>query len=342
MGGSARKALFGSHRHWLSHTLAHAQQPAPPGQTTLKDGTRLRLAATGVLEITPPQPHSTDPALIVSAGIHGNETAPIEVLNALVDELLRGAWQARRATLLLLGNPPAMVAGERFIEHNLNRLFAGAHQRAPFAGSAEARRAEALESVCRRFASGRSTLTHYDLHTAIRPSAREKFALYPFVAGRQLPDRQKAFLLEAGVNTVLLQNRAGTTFSSFTSSHLGAESLTIELGKVHPFGQNDLRRLGGIWQALRRLIGDQPAPPLPPGPTLTEFEVIHEIINTGPGFVLHIPDDAANFTSYPPGTLIWQDATERYRVGERPEAIVFPNRQVPVGQRAGLLVRVCR
>ena len=69
------------------------------------------------------------------------------------------------------------------------------------------------------------------------------------------------------------------------------------------------------------------------------FEVVHEILNTGEGFQLHIPDDVANFTEYAPGTVIWDDPDTCYRVGERPEAIVFPNREVPVGQRAGLMIR---
>ncbi len=339
MDTSACQDLFGDHRDWLTQTLAYAERPVILRTTTLHDGTALRLQATGILEVRPPAPCHNPAPLIVSAGIHGNETAPIEVLNVLVEELLQGHWQARRPTLLILGNPTAMVAGERFIEYNLNRLFSYAHRSAPFIGSAEARRAEALELACQRFVAGATPVSHYDLHTAIRPSTREKFALYPFVSGRQVPDVQKAFLLEAEVDTLLLQHKANTTFSSFTSSHLDAESFTIELGKVQPFGKNDLTRYAGIGRALRRLISDEPAPVAKAGQQLTEFEVVYEIINTGPGFELCIPDDAANFTSYAPGTLIWEDHQQSYRVGAQPVAIVFPNRQVPVGQRAGLLVR---
>jgi len=72
---------------------------------------------------------------------------------------------------------------------------------------------------------------------------------------------------------------------------------------------------------------------------LTVFEVVHEILNTGPSFRFHVPDDVANFTEYPSGTMIWEDDQTCYRVGTAPEAIVFPNPAVPVGQRVGLLVR---
>lgn len=335
--------LFDSSPDWLSHTLSNASAPLPETHTTLADGTVVIRKAVGILQCEPPG-HRNNPnseALIVSAGIHGNETAPIEVLNGLVTELLNGRWSLACPVLLILGNPPAMVAGERFVEANLNRLFSEAHNRPEYQGLAEAARAGWVEQVCKEFARAYpQALSHYDLHTAIRPSRREKFALYPFVQGRQVPQEQMAFLLEAGVATLLLQHQAGTTFSSFSSSVLGAESFTVELGKVQPFGMNDLRRFKGIEAALRRrFCGDSPPPETSSPRALTTFEVVHEILNTGASFRFHVPDDVANFTEYPPGTLIWEDESSHYRVGSFPEAIVFPNRQVPVGQRVGLMIR---
>jgi len=336
-------SLFGSHPDWLSHTLDHAGVDLPEIKTHLPDGTRVSRKAVGVLDIVPPASRANPnaEAIIVSAGVHGNETAPIEVLNGLVIELLEGAWELSCPVLLVLGNPPAMVAGDRFMEVNLNRLFHGAHGRSEYAGLAEAQRAQFLEEACRQFAMANpQALRHYDLHTAIRPSHRERFALYPFVEGRQVPVSERDFLLEAEVETLLLQHKAGTTFSSFSSSLLKAESFTVELGKVKPFGQNDLRRFDGIRDALRRRFRGQPAPSRkPPFDHLTVFEVVHEILNTGKNFRFHIPDDVANFTEYQPGTLIWEDDETSYRVGHSPEAIVFPNPEVPVGQRVGLMIR---
>ena len=336
-----RQQLFGNQGDWLEHTLAHAGDTLPETEGRLPDGSRIRRRALGVLELTPAraEANANQEALIVSAGVHGNETAPIEVLNGLLEELLEGHGSLACPLLLILGNPAAMVAGTRFVDVNMNRLFQGAHRRADYQGRPEATRARALEDHCRAFARTHSglALSHYDLHTAIRPSHREKFALYPFVSGRQVPSAQCDFLLEAEVETLLLQHKEGTTFSSFSASELGAESFTIELGKARPFGQNDLGRFTGIRDALRRRFRGAPAPR--PARTLTVFEVVHEILNTGEGFQLHIPDDVANFTEYAPGTVIWDDPDTCYRVGERPEAIVFPNREVPVGQRAGLMIR---
>lgn len=45
---------------------------------------------------------------MLSAGIHGNETAPIELLNQLVNDLLSGSRTLAVRLLVVLGNPAAM------------------------------------------------------------------------------------------------------------------------------------------------------------------------------------------------------------------------------------------
>lgn len=334
-----RQALFGDHHDLLSHTLAHAGQPVARRTAHLNSGVVVEGLANGILLIQPPRP--TARQAIVSAGIHGNETAPIEVLNGLMEELLDEAWTPQLAMLVILGNPEAMVAGERFIDFNLNRLFRGTHARPEYHDSVDARRAAEIEHWVAHFVQPGLPLTHYDLHTAIRPSKREKFALYPYVPDRpQPPAEQLDFLLESDVETLLLQHKPASTFSSHTALGFKAESFTIELGKVMPFGQNDLNRFSGIRDSLRRLMQGK-APKAPKGGTaITVFEVVHEILNTGADFQFHIPDDVANFTEYAPGDLIWDDGQDKYRVGKRPEVIVFPNREVPVGQRVGLMARI--
>lgn len=335
---NAAQTLFGPYPDWLTFTLAHPVSLPEPRSVELPDGACISLTGAGILHLTPASP-MTETGLIVSAGVHGNETAPIEVLNRLITELLAGQWVLKRPTLVMLGNPPAMIAGTRFVDFNLNRLFQGAHQQPPYVGRPEANRAAELEAACRRFAGQIPRLVHYDLHTAIRPSRREKFALYPFVAGRRFPPSGLNFLAASDVHTLLLQHKTGTTFSSFSSSTLGAESLTIELGQVRPFGENDLTRFAGIEGSLRQHMQGLDPTRETPDTEVMVFEVVEEIINTGEGFRFHVPDDVANFTEYPPGTLIWEDGQDAYRVGEEPEAIIFPNRDVPIGQRVGLLVR---
>ncbi|WP_404364971.1 succinylglutamate desuccinylase [Marinobacter sp.] len=333
-----REQLFEQHPDWLAFTLANPTAPTSGRHASLADGSRIEMRGPGLLRLMPASPQP-DLRLIVSAGIHGNETAPIEVLNRLVNELLVGEWSLATETLLILGNPPAMVAGRRFMDHNLNRLFNGAHQKPLYAGSPEALRAELLEHTCRAFASGAPQLVHYDLHTAIKPSEREKFALYPFIPDRKVPGDQLSFLAASDVHTLLLQHAPGTTFAAFSSKELEAESMTVELGRVRPFGQNEAGRFRGIENSLRDLLkGGDPGASADASQVVI-FEVVEEIINTGREFRFHVPEDAANFTEYAPGEVIWEDAEQTYRVGPRPEVIIFPNRDVPVGQRVGLMAR---
>ncbi|MCH8499415.1 MAG: succinylglutamate desuccinylase [Marinobacter sp.] len=330
--------LFAPALDWLEHTLQHAGQRLTEVSILLPDATRVTRLDTGILLLTPG--HATDSeGLILSAGIHGNETAPIELLNELITEVLTGQLPLAAPALFILGNPPAMLQGSRFIDFNLNRLFNGAHQQAadPWHGTPEARRAAQLENTCRTFCTHVSKARHYDLHTAIRLSEREKFALYPFVPGRQLPALEQQLLLAMGISTLLLQHKSGTTFSSFTSLALSAESFTLELGQVQPFSANDLSRLIAAQSVLRSLLSGRPLPQSEG--TAEVYEVVHEIIHTGAGFRFHVPDDVSNFTEYPPGTVIWEDEAQAYRVGPQAEAIIFPNPAVPVGQRVGLMVR---
>lgn len=347
------QTLFDGQPDWLGLTLAQAfsdtttaaSRTTKPRAVDLADGSSLDLLATGVLRLTARHRTPNAAPLILSAGIHGNETAPIELLNNLVSELLDGQLVAGTDALFILGNPPAMLTGTRFIEFNLNRLFNGAHDKPELSDYYEALRARLLEHLTENFHNSlqredRQRLTHYDLHTAIRASQREYFALAPFVPDHRIPDGQLRFLEESSVQTLVLQNAPATTFAAFTAEAFGAESLTLELGRAHPFGQNNLEDLAPLYTTLRRRLQGDPAPETAPAArAVTIYEVVHEIINTGANFRFHVPDDVANFTEFAHGNLIWDDGSESYRVKGQAEAVVFPNRNVPPGHRAGLMIR---
>ncbi len=216
----------------LELTLA-GREPAQKIQLTV-DGVQMRWLSEGALEVRPPQARDNGGDLLLSSGIHGNETAPIELLDRLLHGIARGEIKPRTRILFLFGNPEAMRRGERYLELDINRLFNGRHEQNI---GPEAMRAAELEQLARTFFSqaGRSRL-HYDLHTAIRGSKIEQFALYPWKDGRQHSRRELQRLRAAGMEAVLLQNKTSITFSAFTYEQLGAEAFTLELGKARPFG----------------------------------------------------------------------------------------------------------
>ncbi|MGY2292107.1 succinylglutamate desuccinylase [Pseudomonas sp. SDO528_S397] len=318
----------------LELTLA-GREPAQKIQLTV-DGVQLRWLSEGALEVRPPQAQDNGGDVLLSSGIHGNETAPIELADRLLQGIARGAIKPSTRILFLFGNPEAMRRGERFIEQDINRLFNGRHESTT---GAEAIRAADLEQLARNFFSvpGRTRL-HYDLHTAIRGSAIEQFALYPWKDGRQHSRHELARLRAAGMEAVLLQNKGSITYSSFTYEQLGAEAFTLELGKARPFGQNQGVDVSRLEARLVHIIeGTEPATQSLDG--LKLFSVAREVIKHSDAFILHLPADVQNFSALPKGYLLAEDiANTRWVIEEEGARIIFPNPKVKNGLRAGILI----
>lgn len=318
----------------LELTLA-GREPTEKIQLTA-EGTRLHWLAEGALEVTPPAGADDGLDLLLSAGIHGNETAPIELLDRLIQGVARGELKPRARILFLLGNPEAMRRGERYVEQDINRLFNGRHEQT---SGTEAMRANELEHLAAAFFAreGRTRL-HYDMHTAIRGSRIEQFALYPYREGRAHSARELARLAAAGVEAVLLQNKTGITFSSYTYARLEAEAFTLELGKARPFGQNEGVNLDRLETRLRQLI-EGAEPEVDTLGDLKLFAVSREVIKHSDAFRLHLPDDVENFSELPTGYLLAEDiAGTRWVVEEQGARIIFPNPKVKNGLRAGILI----
>ncbi len=320
----------------LELTLA-GREPTEKIQLT-PSGVRLHWLAEGALQVTPAPGTDNGHDLLLSAAIHGNETAPIELLDRLLQAIASGQLQPRARLLLLLGNPQAMRRGERYVEQDINRLFNGRHAEA---SGFEALRACELERLAANFFSlpGRERL-HYDMHTAIRGSKIEQFALYPYCPGRSHSPVELARLRAAGIAAVLLQSKVGITFSSYTYACLEAEAFTLELGKARPFGQNQQVNLEQLQGLLERLIEGRDS--LPDGQALDGlqlFQVAREVIKHSDSFTLHLPSDVENFSELPLGYLLAEDiADTRWVVDEPGARIIFPNPKVKNGLRAGLLV----
>lgn len=331
--------FFSPHKDIIRHTIANADETVDGKHSILSAGTEVTLLDSGVIKFEPNT--ACESSLVISCGIHGNETAPIEIISTIIDDLLSEELDCGQRVLFILGNPWAMASGGRFVDLNMNRLFCGDWQYQDL-GLKEVKRAAKLEAyVANFFAEEPVTVNkhlHYDCHTAIRDSVRERFAVYPFVKGRELPDDQKAFLDQADIDTVLLQRQDANTFSSFTSLKQGAQSFTLELGKAKPFGENDLGRFTGINSALRALITGDELPDTP-ARTVDSFVISYSIHRSSENWEFFVTDDLPNFAEFPPGSVISQDGDEQYVVGDQPEYIVFPNALVPVGQRAGLMLR---
>jgi len=306
---------------------------AEPHSLTLANGVRFEFLETGVLRVSPAE--NGDYRIVISCGVHGNETAPIEIVEQLFTEIKSGDLVVKHELLLIIGNPPAAIQAKRFIEENLNRLFSGKHASS---STLEATRARLIEHYVDEFyAQGNETRLHYDLPTAIRGSEFEKFAVYPYLHKRQWSKSQLAFLEHCGLQAILLSSKPAGTFSYFTSHDYGADSFTIELGKVRKFGENDMSCFSSAIQGLRDLISGREQFRRQPR-DIKVFAVVEEVIKRSEAFRLHFADDAKNFSSFPKGYLLASDVNYEYRTQQDDERFVFPITNVPPGQRAMLVV----
>ncbi len=308
----------------------------------LKNNTQVLVVAPGIIQFTPPQQDTIDVKhVVLSCGVHGNETAPIEICDELVQRILTGELTLKHRVLFLFGNLAAMDIAERFVEENMNRLFSGAHSQGEGLVNDERRRAKQLEEAITDFfapsAEG-ETRIHYDLHTAIRESKNEKFAVYPYLHERIHSKSQLAFMAACGVRTILLSESPTTTFSYYSSHVHRAHAFTVELGKVRPFGENDMSRFEEAEKALIALISQASFSPEYREEDMLIYRVNQVINRRHEQFQLHFDDDTPNFTDFAKGTVLASEPGKTYEAQIDGEAIVFPNAKVAIGQRALLTV----
>jgi succinylglutamate desuccinylase len=273
--------------------------------------------------------------LLISVGVHGNETAPVEMMAQVLDTLLQAPYMLVPDLLLVVGNPPAIAAASRFIDADLNRMFTA--ERGALGAAAEAARADAImQASAAFFAEATGARWHLDLHSAIRPSRYARFAVIPADAGSATQAPLTQWLGSAGIEAVMFNSQRASTYSAFTARSFGALSCTVELGQVGVLGHNPPDQLMQAREALLRLLQGQP--PAASGTQPVRFRVAQEIIKRSDAFRMTLDGTTHNFTDLPPHAVIATDGDVMHRVGAATEYIVFPNPKVLIGQRAGLMV----
>ena len=109
-------------------------------------GFAVRLPARGMLQLTAPARFLRRPRLLVSVGVHGDETAPIEMVAQLLADLARTPSALAVDLMVVVGNLAAIAQGKRFIDGDLNRMFTA--ERGALQSMAEAERADAIMRAC--------------------------------------------------------------------------------------------------------------------------------------------------------------------------------------------------
>ena len=330
-----QEQLFGT-QSFLQFTLAN---DSVAGKSSLLIGNNIQvdLWDRGVLHISP-QEGSPVNSILLSVAVHGNETAPIEIIDQLVSDIFAGKIILKHRLLIVIANPEAIKANGREVDENMNRLFSpslGSYT----SDSDERRRSRKLMAYSRDFfAQEAEQKIHYDLHTAIRDSFYKQFAVSPNTNGSAITEYQYALLGQWGIEAILSSSEKSATYSAFTANHCGATSFTLELGKVKPFGENNLDDFAAVITGLQHAISGNVIISMDDKVAL-RFKVAGEVLKQTEDFRLCFPSDIANFTQFKIGEVLATDKDYQYLVKKSGERILFPNENVAIGQRALVIIR---
>ncbi|MCK6264933.1 succinylglutamate desuccinylase [Vibrio sp. ZSDE26] len=325
------KSIF--RQSFLLDSLDLKQEIEAAGYTA-PSGAILKLHQRGILEVIPVESNEQTKNIIVSCGIHGDETAPMEIMDKIISDIHSGFQAVSERCLFIIAHPEATNQHTRFIEENLNRLF----DKKNHGESREVTIADNLKVHVSNFYRNTPVESrwHLDLHCAIRSSKHYSFAVSPKtrhpVRGRELLE----FVEQAHIEAILFSNSPSSTFSWYSAENFSAQALTVELGQVAAIGENDLDKLVAFDLSLRDLIATSEPEHLPKKAIL--YRVSRTLVRMHQEFNFLFDDGVENFTSFKHGEVFGYDGEKPLMAKNEDEAIVFPNRHVAIGQRAALMV----
>ena len=274
-------------------------------------------------------------SVVLSVGVHGDETGPIEVVAWVLDALSREPQSLAVDLMVCVGNVDAIAAGKRFIDADLNRMFRPV--RGDLANMAEAARADDMIAATEAFFAGAGPVRwHLDLHTAIRPSVYPTFAIVPDLIAEEGKAALVTWLGQAAIGAIIMNPSSAGTYSYYSAEHHGAAASTVELGRVGTLGQNDLSQFDDVKAAIEGLLRGEAIAPARNEPHV--FKVAQQIIKLSDDFRMTFDRSTQNFTALGQGEVIATDGDTVYTVKHPEELVVFPNPDVRAGLRAGLMV----
>jgi succinylglutamate desuccinylase len=298
-------------------------------------GFAVALPAKGIMTVKSAAPDAARASVLVSVGVHGDETGPIEMVAHAIEALSREPSMLAVDLMLCVGNIDAIAAGKRFIDADLNRMFRA--ERGSLAGTFEATRADDLIKATAQFFAGSGPVRwHLDLHTAIRASHYPMFAIVPELIADAPRRALVDWLGQGGIEAVIMNPKSAGTYSYFSAEQHGAAGTTVELGRVGTLGQNDLSQFDQVRAALDGLLRGATA--WQPSVRPHVFKVAQEVVKLSDDFRMGFGRETQNFTALKRGDVIATDGETVYTVFHDEELVVFPNPDVRVGLRAGLMV----
>ncbi|WP_440904171.1 succinylglutamate desuccinylase [Catenovulum sp. SX2] len=295
--------------------------------------------SAGILELIPATlvKHS----LILSCAVHGDETAPVEVLDKILADIVVGKIHLNTHLVIVFANIAAIKQNKRYIDTNLNRLFTTDLLNKPTqAGNYEEHRAEQIcTCLAKIYSAGLYPFrTHLDLHCSIKPSIYPIFAVKPvkLVGGPVVVYNTP---LRYPVQAIIHARKPSSTLSFYTCNLLACSSATLELGKSAKLYNNQSNLLRQIYVHLVEGLACTELIPRFCVHSDRHFVVSDEIVKHNKFFHFISPDVLVNFHplvhAQPFVRLSGTETIDSF--GE--EFICFANQQVEIGHRAALILK---
>ncbi len=190
------------------------------------------------------------PTVLLLGGIHGNETAGVEGIRRVVDELERADALPHGDVFALLGNRRAYLHDRRFVDVDLNRIWKPSdppYERLPAEGEGAAEfqeQRELLEELTMIFGEVRGPVHVLDLHTTSGEGA-------PF-QGEFGASREPEEEWERGIpvpHVLGLESMIRGTLGAFLHRRWRARYVLFEGGQ-HRDPRSPLRAEAAIWTFL--------------------------------------------------------------------------------------------
>lgn len=329
--------------NYLNALLDESEDACKPFSYVCQQATRyeveIKQHSAGILELIPAT--LTQHSLILSCAVHGDETAPIEVLDKILADIVCGKIHLTTHLVIIFANIAAIKQDKRYIDTNLNRLFTtDLLNNESLKYNYEAIRAhEICFHLTTIYSCGRYFYrTHLDLHCSIKPSIYPVFAVKPVkLVGRPLITYNTPLIYP--VQAIIHANKQSATFSFYTANVLACASVTLELGKSEKLFLNNPEHMAQIYEYLRLGLVSCKARASFCVQSKRHFLVSGEITKKTSNFHFVSPLSLINFQRLTPGQALTSDSDAQVICSLQDQFICFANQEVEIGHRAALILK---